>query len=59
MVEAFKTSGSSPPTRRYRLKLATWIVVREPGQPPAAETPDAEIASGENADGSLFSPAVV
>jgi DNA repair protein RadC len=33
MVEAFKTSGSSPPARRYRLKLASWIVVREPGQP--------------------------
>jgi DNA repair protein RadC len=32
MVEAFKTNGSSPPARRYRLKLATWTVVREPGQ---------------------------
>ena len=33
MIEAFKTNGSSPPARRYRLKLATWTVVREPGQP--------------------------
>lgn len=41
MLDAFKTNGSSPPdpwqrhapTRRYRLKLATWTVVREPGQP--------------------------
>ena len=32
MVEAFKTNGSSPPARRYRLKLATWTVVREPRQ---------------------------
>jgi len=33
MIEAFKTNGSSPPARRYRLKLATWTIVREPGQP--------------------------
>ena len=33
MLDAFKTNGSSPPVRRYRLKLATWTVVREPGQP--------------------------
>jgi hypothetical protein len=32
MIDAFKTNGSSPPARRYRLKLATWTVVREPGQ---------------------------
>jgi DNA repair protein RadC len=32
MLDAFKTNGSSPPVRRYRLKLATWTVVREPGQ---------------------------
>jgi len=32
MLDAFKTNGSSPP-RRYRLKIATWTVVREPGQP--------------------------
>ena len=34
MIDAFKTNGSSPPARRYRLKLATWTVVRERGQPP-------------------------
>jgi DNA repair protein RadC len=33
MVDAFKTNGSSPPARRYRLKLATWSIVREPGRP--------------------------
>jgi DNA repair protein RadC len=39
MLDAFKTNGASPPgrgnsaTRRYRLKLATWTVIREPGQP--------------------------
>jgi len=33
MLDAFKTDGASPPARRYRLKLATWTVVREPGQP--------------------------
>jgi len=33
MLDVFKTNGSSPPARRYRLKLATWTVVREPGQP--------------------------
>jgi DNA repair protein RadC len=36
VLDAFKTNGSSPPTvraRRYRLKLATWTVVREPGTP--------------------------
>jgi DNA repair protein RadC len=33
-MDAFKTNGSSPPARRYRLKLATWTVVREPGHPP-------------------------
>jgi DNA repair protein RadC len=33
MLDAFCTNGSSPPARRYRLKLATWTVVREPGQP--------------------------
>jgi DNA repair protein RadC len=33
MLDAFKTNGSSPPARRYRLKLATWTIVREPGQP--------------------------
>jgi DNA repair protein RadC len=33
MLDAFCTNGSSPPTRRYRLKLATWTIVREPGQP--------------------------
>jgi DNA repair protein RadC len=33
MLDAFKTNGTSPPARRYRLKLATWTVVREPGQP--------------------------
>jgi hypothetical protein len=32
MLDAFHTNGSSPP-RRYRLKLATWTVVRESGQP--------------------------
>src|SRR5262245_3354977 len=31
MLDAFKTNGSSPP-KRYRLKVATWTVVREPGQ---------------------------
>jgi hypothetical protein len=34
MIDAFKTNGSSPPARRYRLKLATWTIAREPGQPP-------------------------
>jgi hypothetical protein len=33
MLDAFRTNGSSPPGRRYRLKLATWTIVREPGQP--------------------------
>ena len=33
MLDAFCTNGSSPPARRYRLKLATWTIVREPGQP--------------------------
>ena len=33
MLDAFCTNGSSPPARRYRLELATWTVVREPGQP--------------------------
>ena len=33
MLDAFHTNGSSPPARRYRLKLATWTVVRESGQP--------------------------
>jgi DNA repair protein RadC len=33
MLDAFKTNGTSPPARRYRLKLATWTVVREAGQP--------------------------
>jgi DNA repair protein RadC len=33
MIDAFKTNGSSPPARRHRLKLATWTIVREPGQP--------------------------
>jgi DNA repair protein RadC len=33
MLDAFRTNGSSPPARRYRLKLATWTIVREPGQP--------------------------
>jgi DNA repair protein RadC len=33
MLDALKTNGTSPPTRRYHLKLATWSVVREPGQP--------------------------
>jgi DNA repair protein RadC len=33
MLDAFHTNGSSPPARRYRLKLATWTVVREPGRP--------------------------
>src|SRR2546426_12161525 len=33
MLDAFRTNGASPPARRYRLKLATWTVVREPGQP--------------------------
>ena len=33
MLDAFKTNGSSPPARRYRLKLATWTVLREPGRP--------------------------
>ena len=33
MLDAFKTDGASPPVRRYRLKLATWTVVREPGHP--------------------------
>ena len=33
MLDAFKTNGSSPPARRYRLKLATWMIVRAPGQP--------------------------
>jgi DNA repair protein RadC len=33
MLDAFKTNGMSPPARRYRLKLATWTVVREPGRP--------------------------
>jgi DNA repair protein RadC len=33
MLDAFKTNGASPPVRRYRLKLATWTVVRESGQP--------------------------
>ena len=32
MIDAFKTNGSSPPARRYRLKLATWTIVRESGQ---------------------------
>lgn len=32
MLDAFKTNGTSPPARRYRLKLATWTVVREAGQ---------------------------
>ena len=32
MLDAFKTNDASPPVRRYRLKLATWTVVREPGQ---------------------------
>jgi hypothetical protein len=32
MIDAFKTNGSSPPARRYRLKLATWTIAREPGQ---------------------------
>ena len=33
MLDAFHTNGSSPPARRYRLKVATWTVVRESGQP--------------------------
>jgi DNA repair protein RadC len=33
MLDAFKTNGTSPPARRYRLRLATWTVVREAGQP--------------------------
>ena len=33
MRDAFHTNGSSPPARRYRLKLATWTIVREPGRP--------------------------
>jgi DNA repair protein RadC len=33
MLDVFKANGSSPPARRYRLKLATWTVVREPGRP--------------------------
>jgi DNA repair protein RadC len=33
MLAVSKTDGSSPPTRRYRLKLATWTVMREPGRP--------------------------
>jgi DNA repair protein RadC len=33
MLDAFKTNGSSPPARRYRLKLAAWTIVREPGRP--------------------------
>lgn len=33
MLDAFRTNGSSPPARRYRLKLATWTIVRELGQP--------------------------
>jgi DNA repair protein RadC len=33
MVDVFCTNGSSPPARRYRLKLATWTIVREPGRP--------------------------
>ena len=33
MLDAFHTNGSSPPARRYRLKLATWTVIRESGQP--------------------------
>jgi DNA repair protein RadC len=40
MLDAFKTNGSSPPqsarsgiTKRYRLKIATWTVVREAEQP--------------------------
>jgi DNA repair protein RadC len=32
MLDAFKTNGSSPPARRYRLKLATWTIVREASQ---------------------------
>jgi DNA repair protein RadC len=33
VLDAFKTNGSSPPGRRYRLKLATWTIVREPREP--------------------------
>jgi DNA repair protein RadC len=33
MLDAFHTNGSSPPARRYRLNLATWSIVREPGRP--------------------------
>src|SRR5262245_29899569 len=28
-----ETNGNSPPARRYRLKLATWRIVRELGRP--------------------------
>ena len=33
MLDAFKAEGASSSARRYRLKLATWTVIREPGQP--------------------------
>jgi DNA repair protein RadC len=33
MVDACNTNSTSPTARRYRLKLATWTVVRESGQP--------------------------
>jgi DNA repair protein RadC len=37
-LDAFGTNGSSPPilptSRRYRLRVATWTVVREAGAPP-------------------------
>jgi DNA repair protein RadC len=46
MVVAFDTVGTSPPARRYRLKLATWTIVREAGQPSARklDSPSAVVA---------------
>lgn len=46
MLDAFKTNGSSPPARRYRLKLATWTIVREQGQPSPRKL-DGPVASSE------------
>lgn len=37
-IDAFRTNGSSPPTlptsKRYQLRVATWTVVRDAGEPP-------------------------